>query len=36
MLYVVNIMTFTFPFMNRFYGKSGLLDMIIFSVLLYW
>ena len=25
-------MTFAFPFMNRFYGKSGLLNMIIFSV----
>ena len=29
-------MTFAFPFMNRFYGKSGLLNMIIFSVLFYW
>ncbi len=36
MLYIVNIMTFAFPFMNRFYGKSGLLNMIIFSVLFYW
>ena len=25
-------MTFAFSFMNRFYGKSGLLNMIIFSV----
>ena len=25
-------MTYAFPFMNRFYGKSGLLNMIIFSV----
>ena len=32
MLYIVNIMTYAFPFMNRFYGKSGLLNMIIFSV----
>ena len=32
MLYIVNIMTFAFSFMNRFYGKSGLLNMIIFSV----
>ena len=32
MLYIVNIMTCAFPFMNRFYGKSGLLNMIIFSV----
>ena len=32
MLYIVNVMTFAFPFMNRFYGKSGLLNMIIFSV----
>ena len=33
MLYIVNIMTFAFPFMNRFYGKSGLLNMIIFLFL---
>ena len=26
-------MTFAFPFMNRFYGKSGLLNMIIFLFL---
>ena len=32
MLYIVNIITFAFSFMNRFYGKSGLLNMIIFSV----
>ena len=32
MLYIVNIMTYAFPFMNRFNGKSGLLNMIIFSV----
>ena len=32
MLYIVNIKTYAFPFMNRFYGKSGLLNMIIFSV----
>ena len=32
MLYIINIMTFAFSFMNRFYGKSGLLNMIIFSV----
>ena len=25
-------MTFAFSFMNRFYGKSGLLNIIIFSV----
>ena len=25
-------MTFAFSFMNIFYGKSGLLNMIIFSV----
>ena len=32
MLYIVNIMTYAFSFMNRFYGKSGLLYMIVFSV----
>ena len=26
-------MTYAFPFMNRFYGKSGLLNMIIFPFL---
>ena len=35
MLYIVNIMTFAFSFMNRFYGKSGLLNMIIFPFLHY-
>ena len=32
MLYIVKFKTFTYLFMNRFYGKSGLLNMIIFSV----
>ena len=35
MLYIVNIMTFAFSFMNRFYEKSGLLNMIIFLFLHY-
>ena len=26
-------MTYAFPFMNRFYGKYGLLNMIVFSAL---
>ncbi len=33
MLYIVNFKAFSFPFMNRFYGKSGLLNMIIFLFL---
>ena len=36
MLYIVNIMTFAFSFMNRFYGKSGLLNMIIFFCTAVW
>ena len=35
MLYIINVMTFAFPFMNRFYGKSKLLNMIIFLLLYY-
>ena len=33
MLYIVNFKAFSFPFMNRFYGKSELLNMIIFLFL---
>ena len=36
MLYIVNIMTFAFPFMNRFYGKSGLLKYDYFFCTAVW
>lgn len=35
MLYIVNIMTFAFPFMDRFLEKTEILNMIIFPFLHY-